>query len=689
MSCSDYYTKCRNLQPVKRDPIDSQQHEENENEEDFRTYQRKEKRQRVTSAIKQKTKTVSAHNFKTITKLKLRNPPKPFYNAIKSLSSPQKKKVMDIGFGALLGSNCSGIPSAIGYFVVDSFDPKSMELTLPNGSIQITVELIHHIYRIPHGGTPVNSLVVNDSAKECYHVWKSQFVKDIRASDIAIKIQESDEADMIFVQNFIMLFLNSMVECMPSGSCMTDLLECIDESVDIKSIDWCGYVFESLKRCKRLWKRNDPRCYFTGPIVFLILLYFEATSFEKLDCPSNVQATSFWNVEKMKKREMLEIEDGGIGRCEIKKLTEKVTNQEESELEVTKLLGDIESKLDSLLDVKIALELLFSSGIEKFPECTSLKEKKKLFHDMLISADSKADATIVDLSSGNSEDDDNDAVQNNFPFGTEDFVDGESESCPQCHQNLLVGGTKRYPCPVCCNLDKETSRSNGPTDDIQDQVTLVTNVDDGRISDSNNLQDTSSVLPLPTLSPSVDYQPASLEDQGTSEGLWRGNAVGQPAKEILHAVEDDYPDTFQGLQILPSPYWLSTLKGLHDFIKGFLETSVHGLEEDKLTSLETDLNSFESIGFNLSWVRNRLDLAKKLKFGNDVLRLELVVLEESLKCVHEALVEASARFEKARLDYDRVTYARNKKLYEVAQKFGAEYDGVLNCNLGFGMLPGY
>ncbi|KAM0054909.1 hypothetical protein Hdeb2414_s0006g00200061 [Helianthus debilis subsp. tardiflorus] len=193
-----------------------------------------------------------------------------------------------------------------------------MELRLPNGCIQITVELIHHIYRIPHGGTPVSSLVVNESAKECYRIWQSQFVKVIRPSDIVRKIEESDDADMVFVQNFITLFLNSMVECALSGSLLTHLLECIDESVDIELMDWCGYVFESLKGCKRLWNRDDRGSYFNGPIVFLILLYLEATSFEKLNTPSNVQAMNFWCVKKMKIRELLEIERNAFGRCEIK-----------------------------------------------------------------------------------------------------------------------------------------------------------------------------------------------------------------------------------------------------------------------------------------------------------------------------------------------------------------------------------
>lgn len=184
----------------------------------------------------------------------------------------------------------------------------------------------------------------------------------------------------------------------------------------------------------------------------------------------------------------------------------------------------------------------------------------------------------------------------------------------------------------------------------------------------------------------------TAEDSGTSEeavGLWHGNVVGEAAKEMLQAIEDCYPDTFRGLQIRSKPHWVSILKELHVFIKGFLETSVDTLAEDQMTGLEADLNDFERLGFDLSWARKRLGMVKKLKFGNEPLRLELVGLEESLTLLHKEVMDATARLEKARLAYDKTRDARNKKAHEMALRFGAEYDDVLNGILGFGMLPGY
>ncbi|KAK9068352.1 hypothetical protein SSX86_012463 [Deinandra increscens subsp. villosa] len=229
---------------------------------------------------------------------------------------------------------------------------------------------------------------------------------------------------------------------------------------------------------------------------------------------------------------------------------------------------------------------------------------------------------------------------------------------------------------------------NGPTNDIQDQFANapeivnagngmnIDNHTNGWVCDSeseNSSHDTD------------DYLSVTIEDSATSEepvGLWHGNAVGLAAKEMLQAVEHRYPDTFQGVQIRSKPYWLSILKELHVFVKGFVETPVDALAEDEITRLEDDLNDFERFGFDLSWARKRLDMVKNLKFGNDPLRLELLGVEESLKLSHKELVEANARLEKAQLDYDRATDARNKKVHEMEQKFGAEYDDVLNGNLG-------
>lgn len=52
-------------------------------------------------------------------------------------------------------------------------------------------------------------------------------------------------------------------------------------------------------------------------------------------------------------------------------------------------------------------------------------------------------------------------------------------------------------------------------------------------------------------------------------------------------------------------------------------------------------------------------------------------------------MEAHEMWNKARLEYDNAAKARDKKVDEMVEEFGAEYDLLLKAHLGFGMLPGY
>lgn len=114
---------------------------------------------------------------------------------------------------------------------------------------------------------------------------------------------------------------------------------------------------------------------------------------------------------------------------------------------------------------------------------------------------------------------------------------------------------------------------------------------------------------------------------------------------------------------------------------------------DQITSLHEDLNELEIAGFNLSWAHQRLIMVEKSKFANDPLIQELTVLQDSLEPLsqklaerHKEFVEALEMLKKAQFEYDNANDARNKKVCEMAEKFGAEYDHILKGQLGYGML---
>ncbi|KAL7617067.1 hypothetical protein Lser_V15G01709 [Lactuca serriola] len=179
------------------------------------------------------------------------------------------------------------------------------------------------------------------------------------------------------------------------------------------------------------------------------------------------------------------------------------------------------------------------------------------------------------------------------------------------------------------------------------------------------------------------------EPHGTVE-IWRGNVVGREAKELFEAVEHRYPNTFQRVQIRVTPFWLGNLKELHATIKRFMGLTVDTLAQEQITGLWQDFKDLEALGFDLSWAHKRLNMVARLKFGNEPLQKELMVLEHSLGPLKERvdeimkqLLKAHDMYMKALSEYEDATKARNKKVEEMTRVFGPDFHRVLQDRLGY------
>nr|XP_043630324.1 lysine-specific demethylase JMJ25-like [Erigeron canadensis] len=206
--------------------------------------------------------------------------------------------------------------------------------------------------------------------------------------------------------------------------------------------------------------------------------------------------------------------------------------------------------------------------------------------------------------------------------------------------------------------------------------------------------------PFQTTDYVVDQKAASFKDFKKTEGMYRGNDVGVEAKKLLQAMELHYPKMYKWDQISKTPFWPDILKYLCTVIKGIFETSVEELvDEEQIITLEELLSGLKPIGFDVLWIEKRLHMVKELKFGNDPLSPELMVLQESVESLkekmderqkqsmkaHELLIKAQIEYEKARIEYEKGKKARNK-VSEMKQKYR---DLVLTGPLYSGMLRGY
>lgn len=204
--------------------------------------------------------------------LLVRTSPKPLFDVMQKLSEKQKLCIEKMGFGQLLNIKMDGIPGRMAYAVLDSFDPKAMELKFGDKRIKVTRESIHQMLGLPMG--KIDFLTCNRAKDEDQFVqsWRQQFgSKSIRPNDIKQKIIETDDADFNFKLNFLTLMFNTLGECHLSGKCSLKIVNSIQPTTDISDINWCGHIFNCLKECKDKLQKEINKTFFAGPIACLIV----------------------------------------------------------------------------------------------------------------------------------------------------------------------------------------------------------------------------------------------------------------------------------------------------------------------------------------------------------------------------------------------------------------------------------
>ncbi|KAI7757258.1 hypothetical protein M8C21_002986, partial [Ambrosia artemisiifolia] len=115
-----------------------------------------------------------------------------------------------MGFGRLLSLKMDGIPAKLGHYVVDNFDPDSLELTLTSVTLAIDAEVVHKILGIPIGGVSFNALASREAHDEGISKWKkryppSRFISPKQMVDMIDK-ESNGEDDFNFRMDFIICF---------------------------------------------------------------------------------------------------------------------------------------------------------------------------------------------------------------------------------------------------------------------------------------------------------------------------------------------------------------------------------------------------------------------------------------------------------------------------------------------------
>jgi hypothetical protein len=203
--------------------------------------------------------------------LKTRSSPAQLCSGIGKLTKHKRDCVRAMGFGKLLNLRVDSIPGKLGHYVVDHLDTDRMVLKTVKGEIKVDRESVGLLLGLPEGGIDTSTLKEQKPKTRDYVLWRKRYgLLDVATTEVVDNIGEDNyESDAIFKLDFLVLFITTMIECWQNGKCKYGMLKCLKDGTDISEYDWCGYIVDSIKKCKKKWSRDDKESVFVGPLTIL------------------------------------------------------------------------------------------------------------------------------------------------------------------------------------------------------------------------------------------------------------------------------------------------------------------------------------------------------------------------------------------------------------------------------------
>ncbi|KAI3694887.1 hypothetical protein L1987_77869 [Smallanthus sonchifolius] len=246
-----------------------------------------------------------------------------------------------------------GISAKMGHFVVDSFCPKKMQINVEKHKININCEATHRLPGVPCGDVTIESMGKLKKGDESVRAWRNRY------------------------------------KCHGQERCKENILDKLTGEIDFSKINWCAYILDSMKGCKKRWKSNDRSVPFSGPLAILTLMYVDSIECKGIKMDKNTNPISFWNMSRLKERQKWEIENGGFGKGKFKRFSKVIVDDEgdigyfvRDEIEVLEKVFDVLQKQKNLFDSK------FGRLFENHPQRQEVLELKAKY-DLLMHSTGK------------------------------------------------------------------------------------------------------------------------------------------------------------------------------------------------------------------------------------------------------------------------------------------------------------
>ncbi|KAI3796749.1 hypothetical protein L1987_39433 [Smallanthus sonchifolius] len=145
------------------------------------------------------------------------------------------------------------------------------KMNIGKHKIKINCAIIHQLLGVSCGNVIIESMTKLKIRDESVKAWRNRYPWNFVAPTVIVsKIENAKDEDCFnFRMDFLMCFLAVMVECHGQGRCKEKILDKLTGETDFSNINWCAYIIDSMRGCKKIRKRNDRSVPFLGPLAIL------------------------------------------------------------------------------------------------------------------------------------------------------------------------------------------------------------------------------------------------------------------------------------------------------------------------------------------------------------------------------------------------------------------------------------
>ncbi|XP_057780561.1 uncharacterized protein LOC130999094 [Salvia miltiorrhiza] len=164
--------------------------------------------------------------------LACRTNPQVMVNTIEKMNNIQKREIIDMGFGHMLSLRVKEVPSMLGYWLIDNFNPITCEISLQDGR---KLHIEHNdVYRV--FGFPKGKRIIKKKKKQEHHEllneWKKFFPgkeHKILPVDVSNEALRHIDGGIWFRRQFMILLTICLIENGSNGYVTPQIMRCFED----------------------------------------------------------------------------------------------------------------------------------------------------------------------------------------------------------------------------------------------------------------------------------------------------------------------------------------------------------------------------------------------------------------------------------------------------------------------------